>query len=216
MPPPWAVDPTPKLFGYQAYVSTAYSAVRVLGAAREAQVLELDAVVVSDDGDDEGNEPMRAFVARALRLMATPGVVACQEVRLRAEAALVYAVRGILLVTTDNKDADFWGAEVRAAWEVLRRSGVLEARRIACEGVAELRSLRAARVASQAAEAERGKAPRRCALPECAAAEAHAAQFKRCAACNAAWYCCREHQASHWPAHKAECKAARKARAAAT
>ena len=35
--------------------------------------------------------------------------------------------------------------------------------------------------------------------------------LKLCAACNQARYCCVEHQAAHWPAHKQECKSARAA-----
>jgi hypothetical protein len=54
---------------------------------------------------------------------------------------------------------------------------------------------------------------RGCALEACAAREVHPAQFKKCAACQAAVYCCKAHQEQHWPAHKAACKAARKAAA---
>ena len=39
--------------------------------------------------------------------------------------------------------------------------------------------------------------------------EVHAAQYKKCGACKAAVYCCREHQVVDWPAHKKACKAAR-------
>ena len=52
---------------------------------------------------------------------------------------------------------------------------------------------------------------RECALAGCASKEVHVSQFKRCAACQQAFYCCREHQLADWPAHKAACKAARKA-----
>ena len=55
---------------------------------------------------------------------------------------------------------------------------------------------------------------RTCALPGCGAKEAHPAHFKRCAACRAVVYCSKEHQVQDWPAHKAVCKAARKAKAA--
>ena len=52
---------------------------------------------------------------------------------------------------------------------------------------------------------------RECALAGCGAKEVHVSQFKRCSACRQAFYCCREHQVADWPAHKAACKAARKA-----
>jgi hypothetical protein len=51
-----------------------------------------------------------------------------------------------------------------------------------------------------------------CALPTCGAQEVHASQFKRCSACSGVIYCCKEHQVlQDWPAHKAACRAARKA-----
>jgi hypothetical protein len=54
-----------------------------------------------------------------------------------------------------------------------------------------------------------------CAHTACAAREAHTAQFKLCSACKTVCYCSKAHQAEDWPAHKAACKAARKAAAAA-
>ncbi len=53
-----------------------------------------------------------------------------------------------------------------------------------------------------------------CAMAGCGATEAHVSQFGKCSACKAAVYCCREHQTEDWPAHKAACKATRKAAAA--
>ena len=59
-----------------------------------------------------------------------------------------------------------------------------------------------------------GSAARRtCALAGCGARELHVAHFKCCAACKAVVYCCKEHQVQDWLAHKAACKAARKAAA---
>jgi hypothetical protein len=52
-----------------------------------------------------------------------------------------------------------------------------------------------------------------CALETCNAREVHESQFKKCGACRTVSYCCREHQVEDWPAHKAACKAARKAAA---
>ena len=49
----------------------------------------------------------------------------------------------------------------------------------------------------------------------CGAREAHVAQFKRCSACKAVVFCCKECQLANWPSHKAACKAARKAAAGA-
>ena len=66
--------------------------------------------------------------------------------------------------------------------------------------------------AVDAREARRGL--RSCGLASCGAKEAHVDHFKRCSACKMVVYCCREHQLEDWPAHKRECKAARKAAAA--
>ena len=52
-----------------------------------------------------------------------------------------------------------------------------------------------------------------CALPGCGAVEARYLHFKRCAGCRAVVYCCLEHHAEGWPAHRRACKAARKAQA---
>jgi len=41
-----------------------------------------------------------------------------------------------------------------------------------------------------------------CALPECGATEPHPQAYKRCSRCNAAKYCCREHQMADWKRHK--------------
>lgn len=54
-----------------------------------------------------------------------------------------------------------------------------------------------------------------CALQSCSVREKHAAHFKKCSARKAVVYCCKEHQVENWPAHKAACKAARAAAAAA-
>ena len=62
-------------------------------------------------------------------------------------------------------------------------------------------------VRTAAAASERSS----CALASCETREAHPQHFKRCAACRTVAYCSREHQVADWPAHKAVCKATRKA-----
>jgi hypothetical protein len=97
------------------------------------------------------------------------------------------------------------------AWRRLQRSGVLRARGID-HGVSMVGPVADAHK-SEAAARDASAVLRGCALAGCAAREVHPAQFKKCAACQAAWYCCKEHQEQHWPAHKAACKAARRAAA---
>ncbi|XP_022703352.1 egl nine homolog 1-like [Varroa jacobsoni] len=49
-------------------------------------------------------------------------------------------------------------------------------------------------------EQQRSKTPQYCHL--CG----HQQNLKRCAACKNAWYCCKEHQVTHWAAHKHVCR----------
>jgi hypothetical protein len=72
-----------------------------------------------------------------------------------------------------------------------------------------------AHVAATAAATAAARGLHFCALHTCGAQEVHASQFKRCAACLSVVYCCKEHQVQGWPAHKAACRAARKAAEAA-
>lgn len=52
---------------------------------------------------------------------------------------------------------------------------------------------------------------RHCALGTCKCREKSFGMFKLCSRCRTVVYCCKEHQAEDWPAHKVACKAARKA-----
>jgi hypothetical protein len=62
----------------------------------------------------------------------------------------------------------------------------------------------------------RSPAMRVCALSGCGARETHVSQFKLCGACKTVCYCSKAHQTEDWAHHKAACKAARNAAAAAT
>ncbi len=68
-----------------------------------------------------------------------------------------------------------------------------------------------ARGAATAAATAAARGLHFCALHTCGAQEVHASHFKRCSACLSVVYCCKEHQVQDWPAHKAVCRAARKA-----
>jgi hypothetical protein len=106
-----------------------------------------------------------------------------------------------------------WHARILAAWRRLQTSGVLQRRGI-LQGVSVVLEDHArARATAAATAAARGL--HFCALPTCGAQEVHASQFKRCSACLSVVYCCKEHQVQGWPAHKAACRAARKAAEAA-
>jgi len=70
----------------------------------------------------------------------------------------------------------------------------------------EAEDLNAKQVAARAA-ATAPKLLRCCALASCDAKEAHVWHFNRCAICKVVAYCCKEHQRTDWPAHKATCEA---------
>ena len=104
--------------------------------------------------------------------------------------------------------------QIREAWARVQASGVLERRGLigACADLTRTMQAREGILDVQdERQARRGL--RSCGLASCGAKEAHVDHFKRCSACKTVVYCCREHQLEHWPAHKAACKAARKAAA---
>jgi len=101
------------------------------------------------------------------------------------------------------------------AWARVQASGVLQRRDLHIAGkdmTSEREENRHHREAADARQEKRGL--RSCGLASCGAKEAHVSHFKGCGACKTVFYCCREHQLEDWPAHKAACKAARKAAAA--
>jgi hypothetical protein len=95
------------------------------------------------------------------------------------------------------------------AWQRVLSSGVVEERGLRVQ-YAQIHREHENSLEALAAEL------RTCALAGCAAREVHVSQFKNCGACMTNAYCCREHQVADWPSHKAACKAARKAAAAAS
>jgi hypothetical protein len=102
--------------------------------------------------------------------------------------------------------------QVRDAWARVKTTGVLHRRGLLCRDMTSvLDQRRRDQEAADARQARRGL--RSCGLASCGATEVHVDHFKRCSACKTIVYCCKEHQLEHWPAHKRECKAARKAAA---
>lgn len=129
------------------------------------------------------------------------------------ETLLVSAVRACEALYASMKPA-YITEKLLAAWRRLQSSGVLAQHDLDAQNE-EIRLQNASIRAALAAQAsERGL--RTCQLTGCAARELHVSHFKRCGACKAAVYCCREHQLADWPSHKAACKAARKAAADST
>ena len=154
-----------------------------------------------------------AFVASAFELLARPRMPLFVIVDGVYQGTLPSAVEQGLAQVYRIACARFnLDREVRTlmadAWRHVELSGAVVMRELDEEPDPETMIDR--RLAAAAAEgAVRGL--RECALAACASKEVHVSQFKRCAACQQAFYCCREHQLADWPSHKAACKAARKA-----
>jgi hypothetical protein len=159
--------------------------------------------------------PYAAFIASALDLLAQPRVLPVVMGFTLLSLSEQLLVENVRLVLRDDHAFAFSrdgaaAALVRDAWRRVERSGVLEQRGLT--GEPDPSECIAAGIDAAAAEgAARGL--HACALAGCGAREVHPAQFKKCAACQQAFYCCKAHQEQHWPAHKAACKAARKAAA---
>lgn len=188
------------LVGYRLYMSVATCALPMLG---NAFVFEADCSYAQFQG-------FTRHVVHATDLLHLQR--SQRDIYLTTEARFVLALRELApLFSRNGLDARLV-QQLTQAWERLQLSGVLQSEKFE-RGVDLCAS---EQLAHTAAMAKSAAAPglRSCALASCGAKEAHAQHFKRCAACHAVVYCSREHQVADWAAHKAACKAARKAAAA--
>jgi hypothetical protein len=158
------------------------------------------AFVLSDEQKHAGF----LFLTSAVDLMTQPRDF---DSWLTGEPALVRELRVLIPEVSDMDEPAT--KKLCAAWKRLLRSGVLRARDVD-EGIDTSNESHLRTCTAADAEVAAGML-QQCALVGCAARESHASHFKRCGACRAVVYCCREHQVADWPSHKAACKAARKA-----
>jgi hypothetical protein len=167
-------------------------------------------------------QQMLLLIVRALESMSEPRPV--EEVLLRPELTFALLMPGFQKNKNFSKliasQPEYSNQLQRFfdTWARVQATGVLKRRGIrfailhgahVTRAVEESSRVEAAVVARQA---RRGL--RSCGLASCGAKEAHVSHFKGCGACKTVFYCRREHQVEDWPAHKAACKAARKAAAA--
>jgi hypothetical protein len=187
--------------GYDAYVLTAGIALRLCALAtdtRYARALNPEATAVA----------CSVFVERAFDM-----------IQLRTKGASMFETGLVsnaqLFIEEDQRfsASSEWHARILAAWRRLQSSGVLQRRGLLQGANRALAEHARATATAAATAAARGLCF--CALHTCGAQEVHASQFKRCSACLSVVYCCKEHQVQDWPAHKAACRAARKAAEAA-
>jgi hypothetical protein len=190
--------------GYDAVVFTAAMALRLcvvctdLYSTRAVNLSEATAVACS------------VFVERAFDMIQrrTEGGSSA-ETALVGHAQIYIEERQRFCATSSE-----WHARILAAWRRLQNNGVLQRRGI-LQG-ASFNDAFVARANATAAAAAAARGLHFCALGTCGAQEVHISQFKRCSACLSVVYCCKEHQVQDWPAHKAACRAARKAAAEQT
>jgi hypothetical protein len=192
--------------GYDAYMRTARVALHLcavrtdIHARRTLNMPEASAVACS------------AFVENAFDM-----IQLCTLTVSSAEAALVRIAQIFIdeqqRFRASSSAGGEWHARILAAWRRLQSSGVLQRRGI-LQTMSEV-TAHDTHAADTAAATAAARGLRVCALHTCSAQEVHASQFKRCAACLSVVYCCKEHQVQDWPAHKAACRAARKAAEAA-
>jgi hypothetical protein len=167
-----------------------------------------------------------SYTARALNLPEATAVAcsvflerAFDMIELRTGAASLLEiglVRNAQIVEKNQqcfRASSEWQARILAAWRRLQSSDVLQRRGI-LQGVSCV-TAHCTHADATAAAAIAARGLHFCALRSCGAQEVHASQFKRCSACLTVVYCCKEHQVQDWPAHKAACRAARKAAEAA-
>ena len=105
-------------------------------------------------------------------------------------------------------------AAVLRKWRSDAVSNVLRARGVLQTGIAEHEQIIAEFETRQRADiAKHGL--RDCALPSCAKTEKTVKEFAGCSGCRSVVYCCLEHQALDWKAHKKACREKEAARLAA-
>ena len=151
---------------------------------------------------------VESFVLQGLDVITlTAGVPAST---ILGETNLVVAI----VEKMDPRDYDpaFYAAVLRK-WRSAAVSSVLQSRGVLQTGVAKFEESHAEFEARKRADiAEHGL--RDCALPSCSKTEKTVKEFSLCAGCRSQVYCCLEHQALDWKAHKKVCKEKQAARLA--
>jgi hypothetical protein len=188
--------------GYEAYIFAAATASGAMGFK------------LSSNSSDA--LPFARFIMRAIDLFEQPRLKLWEGYSLASENALsntmqefseVYGPR----IAAHDASLPAFVKELFTRWQRCARGDVLQEREIVA-GMAHNERVLSARDEDVAARLATATL-RCCSLRSCGARELHPNHYKHCGSCKTIAYCCREHQLEDWPAHKAACKAARKAAA---
>ena len=129
------------------------------------------------------------------------------------EESVVMFLEQHMSMSPRNYDPTFYAAVLRT-WRSEPVSSVLRARGVLQTGFAEYKQTIAEfKVWQRADIAKHGL--RDCALPSCSKTEKSVKEFAGCTGCRSVVYCCLEHQALDWRAHKKACREKEAARLAA-
>ena len=151
---------------------------------------------------------VESFVLQGLDVI--PLTVGIQT-RMQAEDALVSMIEKSM--NSQKYEPTFCAAVLRK-WRSNAVSSVLRARGVLQTGIAAAQQSIADFDARQRADIEK-HGLRDCALPSCSKTEKTVKEFAGCSGCRSVVYCCLEHQALDWKAHKKACREKEAARLAA-
>ena len=193
VPPPAVLRAVASTMGYDTFLSAMYRSLDLL-----AHPLWPDAQ----------KKMVESFVLQGLDVIPlTAGIPA---------NVIVYEDRLVTIVEEDMDPRWYepaFCAAVLRKWRSNAVSSVLRARGVLQTGIAAVQQETAGFEARQRADiAKHGL--RDCALPSCSKTEKTVKEFAGCSGCRSVVYCCLEHQALDWRAHKKACREKEAARLA--
>ena len=193
LPSPAALRVVASTIGYDTLVTAMY---------RGVDLLQLQFVPPAQ------KRSVESFVLRGLDVIPrTAGI----QTGIQIEEALVSMIEKDM--NPQKYEPTFYAAVLRK-WRSNAVSSVLRARGVLQTGIATSQHTKAEFDARQRADvAKHGL--RDCALPSCSKTERTVKEFAGCSGCRSVVYCCLEHQALDWRAHKKACREKKAARLAA-
>jgi hypothetical protein len=189
-----------QLVGYDAYLRTARLGLYWAYKSHEPSSVSPQTAVQT--------QQIFSYAETALDMMSAPRLA--NDKCFPYEATLLSEVFHTLKLDNVHLSLEYRNL-LEAALARLKGSGVFEERGMnsAMQGL-----VRESKLLQAKAQAEI-EAPGLRSCTHCGARELHVDHFKRCAACKGPRFCSKDCQLANWQAHKADCKAARKAAAGA-